>query len=141
MAFAAGTTSTPTFSKGTTCPSGRRRIDVPVFASTLSPTCASVASRPRLMRLCDALLSTSAFLSLIATVFPLSVRSGRSTSRLYLGVVVPFAVTMTLVLVRRLPFTASEVSVMQCMPAPVSPSHIVLAPVAAIVGIDCMADA
>eukprot|EP00965_Chrysotila_dentata_P132632 4385664-Pleurochrysis_carterae.AAC.4 len=70
-AFAAGTTSTPTCSSdGTNCPSGRRRVDVPVFASTFSPTCASVASRPRLMRLCDALLSTSTFLSLIATVSP-----------------------------------------------------------------------
>eukprot|EP00965_Chrysotila_dentata_P146779 4846536-Pleurochrysis_carterae.AAC.2 len=62
------------------------------------------------MRLCDALLSTRTFLSLIAIVSPLFVRSGRSTSHLYLGVVVPFAVTMTVVLVRRLPFTAREVS-------------------------------
>eukprot|EP00965_Chrysotila_dentata_P151931 5020263-Pleurochrysis_carterae.AAC.1 len=75
----------------------------------------------------------------MATVAPLFVRSGRSTSHLYLGLVVPFAVTMTVVLVRRLPFTANEVSVMQCMPAPVSPSHMLLAPMAAIVGIACMA--
>eukprot|EP00965_Chrysotila_dentata_P001064 34602-Pleurochrysis_carterae.AAC.1 len=34
---------------------------------------------------------------------------------------------MTVVLVRRLPFTASEVSVMQCMPAPVPPSHMAFA--------------
>eukprot|EP00965_Chrysotila_dentata_P146072 4825341-Pleurochrysis_carterae.AAC.1 len=86
------------------------RVDVPVFASTISPTCASVASRPRLMRLCDALLSTRTFLSLMDTVSSLFVRSGRFTSLLYLGVVVPFAVTTTVVLVRRLPFTASEVS-------------------------------
>eukprot|EP00965_Chrysotila_dentata_P112850 3728804-Pleurochrysis_carterae.AAC.1 len=35
---------------------------------------------------------------------------------------------------RRLPFTASDASVIQCMPAPVSPSRIVLALAAAI---DC----
>eukprot|EP00965_Chrysotila_dentata_P042839 1421696-Pleurochrysis_carterae.AAC.1 len=140
-AFSAGTTSTPTFSRGTTCPSGRSRVDVPVFTSTLSPTCASMASRPRLMRLCDALLSTRTVLSLIATMSPLFVRSGRSTSHLYSGVVVPFALTMTVVLVRRLPFTASEASVIQCMPAPVSPSHMAFAPIAAIVGNACMADA
>eukprot|EP00965_Chrysotila_dentata_P151042 4991672-Pleurochrysis_carterae.AAC.1 len=141
VAFAAGTTSTPTFSKGTTSPSGRRRVDVPVLASTLSPTCASVASRPRLMRLCDALLSTRTFLSLIVAISPSFVRSGRSTSHLYLGVVVPFAVTMTVVLVRRLPFNASEVSEMQCMPAPVSPCRMAFVPFAAIVGNACMADA
>eukprot|EP00965_Chrysotila_dentata_P056801 1884860-Pleurochrysis_carterae.AAC.1 len=62
------------------------------------------------MRLCDALLSTRTFLSRMDTVSPLLVRNGRSTSHLYFGVVVPFAVTMTVVLVRRLPFTASEVS-------------------------------
>eukprot|EP00965_Chrysotila_dentata_P063150 2092635-Pleurochrysis_carterae.AAC.1 len=93
------------------------------------------------MRLCDALLSTRTFLSRIDTVFLLLVRSGRSTSHLYLGVVVPFAVTMTdVVLVRRLPFTASEVSAMQCMPAPVSPSHMAFAHIAAIVGNACRAD-
>eukprot|EP00965_Chrysotila_dentata_P125010 4132075-Pleurochrysis_carterae.AAC.1 len=48
---------------------------------------------------------------------------------------------MTVVLVRRLPFTAKEVSVIQCMPAPVSPSHMVFAPIAPIVGIACTADA
>eukprot|EP00965_Chrysotila_dentata_P235005 6200498-Pleurochrysis_carterae.AAC.1 len=126
----AGDAATTAFASGTT-----------IFASTFSPTCASVASRPRIMRLCDALLSTSTFLSLIATVFLLSVRSGRSTSHLYLGVVVPFAVTLTVVMARRLPFTASKVSVIQCIPAPVSPSHMVLAPIAAIGGIACMADA
>eukprot|EP00965_Chrysotila_dentata_P095967 3171030-Pleurochrysis_carterae.AAC.1 len=78
------------------------------------------------MKLCDALLSTRTFLSLMYTVSPLLVRNGRSTSHRSFGVVVPFAVTMTVVLVRRLPFTASEVSVTQCMPAPVSPSHIAL---------------
>eukprot|EP00965_Chrysotila_dentata_P013195 435444-Pleurochrysis_carterae.AAC.1 len=103
-------TNTPTFSSGTTSPFGRRSVEVPVYASTLNPMCASVASRPRLMKLCEALLSTSTFLSRIDMVFPLLVRSGRSTSHLYLGVVVPIAVTMTVVLVRRLPFTASEVS-------------------------------
>eukprot|EP00965_Chrysotila_dentata_P150572 4974480-Pleurochrysis_carterae.AAC.1 len=77
----------------------------------------------------------------MATVSPLFVHSGRSTSHLYLGVVVPYAVTMTVVFVRRLPVTASEVSVIQCMPAPVSPSHMVFAPIAAIVGIACMANA
>eukprot|EP00965_Chrysotila_dentata_P143502 4741359-Pleurochrysis_carterae.AAC.1 len=41
---------------------------------------------------------------------------------------------------RMLPFTAREVFVAQCMPAPVSPSHIVLALEAAIAGIDCMTD-
>eukprot|EP00965_Chrysotila_dentata_P034838 1159781-Pleurochrysis_carterae.AAC.1 len=71
---------------------------------------------------------------------PLSVRSGMSTSHRYLDVVVPLAVTMSGVqlLCRRLPFTANAVLVTQCMPAPVSPSHIVLAPVAAIAGMDCM---
>eukprot|EP00965_Chrysotila_dentata_P126638 4187596-Pleurochrysis_carterae.AAC.1 len=78
------------------------------------------------MRLCDALLSTRTLLSLTDTVFPVLVRSGRSRSRLYLGVVVPFAVTMTVVL---------------CMPAPVSPSHMAFAPIAAVVGNACMADA
>eukprot|EP00965_Chrysotila_dentata_P141372 4672571-Pleurochrysis_carterae.AAC.1 len=47
---------------------------------------------------------------------------------------------MTVVLVRRLPFTASEVSVTQCMPAPVSPSHIALVPIAAMVGSVCIAE-
>eukprot|EP00965_Chrysotila_dentata_P225807 6195009-Pleurochrysis_carterae.AAC.1 len=61
-----------------------------------------------------------------------------STSQRYLGVVVLLAVTMGVLLGRRLPFTASEVLVTQCMPAPVSPSHIVLAPEAAVAGIDCM---
>eukprot|EP00965_Chrysotila_dentata_P046532 1546229-Pleurochrysis_carterae.AAC.1 len=70
MALAAGTTSTPTLSKGTTYPSGRRRLAVPVLSSTFKPACASVVSRPRLMRLCDALLSTRTFLSLIAIVSP-----------------------------------------------------------------------
>eukprot|EP00965_Chrysotila_dentata_P113915 3766465-Pleurochrysis_carterae.AAC.1 len=59
------------------------------------------------------------------TTTPVSVRSGMSTSQRYLGVVVPLAVTMSVLLGRRLPFTASEVLVSQCMPAPVSPSHIV----------------
>eukprot|EP00965_Chrysotila_dentata_P009084 295715-Pleurochrysis_carterae.AAC.1 len=76
MELAAGTSSTPTLISGTTCPSGRRRVAVPAFASTLKPACASVASRPRLMRLCDASLSTRTFLSLIAMVSPLFVRSG-----------------------------------------------------------------
>eukprot|EP00965_Chrysotila_dentata_P134293 4440794-Pleurochrysis_carterae.AAC.1 len=39
---------------------------------------------------------------------------------------------------RWLPFTASEMLVAQCIPAPVSLSHIVFAPEAAIAGIDCM---
>eukprot|EP00965_Chrysotila_dentata_P153376 5069884-Pleurochrysis_carterae.AAC.1 len=55
----AGTTSTPTVSNGTVCPPGRARNDDPVVASTFSPTCASVARNPRLMRLCDALSRTS----------------------------------------------------------------------------------
>eukprot|EP00965_Chrysotila_dentata_P161145 5321006-Pleurochrysis_carterae.AAC.1 len=45
---------------------------------------------------------------------------------------------MSVLLWRRLPFTASEVFVAQCMPAPVSPSHIVFAPEAAIAGMSCM---
>eukprot|EP00965_Chrysotila_dentata_P008382 273204-Pleurochrysis_carterae.AAC.1 len=79
-ALAAGTTSTPTLSNGTVCPPGRVRKEDPVVASTFSPTCASVASRPRLMRLCDALSRTSTFFSLMFTTTPLSVRSGMSTS-------------------------------------------------------------
>eukprot|EP00965_Chrysotila_dentata_P039329 1307311-Pleurochrysis_carterae.AAC.4 len=47
---------------------------------------------------------------------------------------------MSVLLGRRLPFTASDVFVMQCMTAPVSPSHIVFAPDAAIAGIDSMPD-
>eukprot|EP00965_Chrysotila_dentata_P131942 4362123-Pleurochrysis_carterae.AAC.2 len=41
---------------------------------------------------------------------------------------------------RRLPFTASDASVMQFMPAPVSPSYILLALAAAIAGVDSMTD-
>eukprot|EP00965_Chrysotila_dentata_P196447 6177580-Pleurochrysis_carterae.AAC.2 len=63
-----------------------------------------------------------------------------STLHRYLGVVVPLAVTISVLLGRRLPFTASEELVTQCIPAPVSPSHIIFAPEAAIVGIDCMTD-
>eukprot|EP00965_Chrysotila_dentata_P027848 925489-Pleurochrysis_carterae.AAC.1 len=37
-ALAAGTTSTPTLSKGTVCPPGRFRKEDPVVASTFSPT-------------------------------------------------------------------------------------------------------
>eukprot|EP00965_Chrysotila_dentata_P067763 2242210-Pleurochrysis_carterae.AAC.2 len=37
-------------------------------------------------------------------------------------------------------FTASNASVMQYMPAPVSPNHIVLALAAAIAGVDSMTD-
>eukprot|EP00965_Chrysotila_dentata_P184215 6081954-Pleurochrysis_carterae.AAC.1 len=58
-ASAVGTTSTPTLSSGTVCPPGRCSDDEPVVASTLRPTCASLAKRPRLMRLCDALSRTS----------------------------------------------------------------------------------
>eukprot|EP00965_Chrysotila_dentata_P021262 704116-Pleurochrysis_carterae.AAC.1 len=92
------------------------------------------------MRLCDALSRTSTFWSLMFTTTPLSVRSRMSTSHRYLGVVVPLAVTMSVLFGRRLPFTAREMFVTQCMPAPVSPSHIVFAPKAAIAGIDCITE-
>eukprot|EP00965_Chrysotila_dentata_P044817 1489168-Pleurochrysis_carterae.AAC.1 len=59
--LAAGTTSTPTLSSGTVCPPGRCSNDEPVVASTFRPTCASVARRSRLMRLCEALSMTSTF--------------------------------------------------------------------------------
>eukprot|EP00965_Chrysotila_dentata_P114018 3770360-Pleurochrysis_carterae.AAC.1 len=52
--LAASTTSTPTLSSVTTCPPGSVSDDNPVVASTFKPTCASVASRPILMRMCDA---------------------------------------------------------------------------------------
>eukprot|EP00965_Chrysotila_dentata_P085442 2818389-Pleurochrysis_carterae.AAC.1 len=63
--LAAGTTSTPTLSSGTTCPPGSVSDDDPVVASAFKPTCASVASRPRLMRLCNALSRTSTFRSVM----------------------------------------------------------------------------
>eukprot|EP00965_Chrysotila_dentata_P044366 1474828-Pleurochrysis_carterae.AAC.1 len=138
--LAAGTTSIPTLSNGTTCPTGSVSDDDPVVASTFKPTCASVASRPRLMRLWDALSRTSTFRSVTVTTTTLSVRSGRSTSHRCLGVVVPLAVTMSVLFGRMLPFTARETFVTQYIPAPVLPSHIVLAPEAAIAGIDCMTE-
>eukprot|EP00965_Chrysotila_dentata_P097885 3236281-Pleurochrysis_carterae.AAC.2 len=139
-ALAAGTTSTPTLSNGTVCPPGRVRKEGPMVASIFSPTCASVARRPRLMRLCEALSRKSTFCSLMFTTIPLSVRNGISTAHRYLGVVVPLAVTISVLFGSRLPFTASEMLVTQCIPAPVSPSHIVFAPEAAIAGIDCMTE-
>eukprot|EP00965_Chrysotila_dentata_P149964 4952539-Pleurochrysis_carterae.AAC.2 len=130
---------TPMLISGTTCPPGTREsVDFPVVASTLSPTCASVAKRPRLMGLCDALPITSTSSSLMPITSPFSVRSGMSTSHRYSGVIVPLAVTINVVFGRRLPVTAKAASVMQCMPAPVSPSHRLLAPVVAIAGMDCM---
>eukprot|EP00965_Chrysotila_dentata_P049144 1629992-Pleurochrysis_carterae.AAC.1 len=60
------------------------------------------------MRLCDALSRTSTFRSVMVMMSPLSVRSGMSTSHRCLGVVVPFAVTMSLWFGRMLPFTARE---------------------------------
>eukprot|EP00965_Chrysotila_dentata_P144226 4763426-Pleurochrysis_carterae.AAC.1 len=80
------------------------------------------------MRLWEALSSTSTSLSRMRTMAPFFVRNGRSTSHLYFCVVVPLAVTMRVLLGRRLPFTASDVLVMQCIPAPVSPSHIAFPP-------------
>eukprot|EP00965_Chrysotila_dentata_P154693 5111508-Pleurochrysis_carterae.AAC.1 len=106
--FAGGTTSTPTLSNGTTCPPGSVRDDGSVGASTFKPTCASVASRPRLMRLWNALSRTSTFWSVMVTTTSLSVRSGMSTSHRYLGVVVPLAVTMSVLFGRTLSFTARE---------------------------------
>eukprot|EP00965_Chrysotila_dentata_P136449 4512111-Pleurochrysis_carterae.AAC.1 len=60
-------------------------------------------------------------------------------SHRYFGLVVPFAVTMTVFFVRRLPGMARLVSVTQCIPAPVSPSHMAL-PLATLsaVGMACM---
>eukprot|EP00965_Chrysotila_dentata_P059714 1980976-Pleurochrysis_carterae.AAC.2 len=75
------------------------------------------------------------------TISPFSVRTGMSTSQRYLGVIVPFAMTLNVEFRRRLSLTASDACVMQCMHAPVSPSHIVMALAAAIVGIDCMTGA
>eukprot|EP00965_Chrysotila_dentata_P236297 6201244-Pleurochrysis_carterae.AAC.2 len=78
-------------------------------------------------------------LRLMTTNSPFSVRSGMSTAQQYLGVVVPLAVPIRVVFARRLPVTASATSVMQCMPAQVvSPSHMLLAPLVAIAGMDCM---
>eukprot|EP00965_Chrysotila_dentata_P032835 1094530-Pleurochrysis_carterae.AAC.1 len=125
----------------TSAPTGKESVALPVVASTFRPTCASVAKRPRLMRFCDALCNTSTFLSLILMTSPFSVGSGMSTLQRYLGVVVPLAVTVSVEFGRRLPFTANEAFVMQCMPAPVSPSHIVLALAVAIAGVDSMMDA
>eukprot|EP00965_Chrysotila_dentata_P045295 1505118-Pleurochrysis_carterae.AAC.1 len=45
---------------------------------------------------------------------------------------------MRVLLERRLPFTASDVRMIQCIPAPVSPSHIAFAPDAANAGMDSM---
>eukprot|EP00965_Chrysotila_dentata_P190572 6173973-Pleurochrysis_carterae.AAC.2 len=61
-----------------------------------------------------------------------------STSDRYLGVVVPLAVTIKVVSGRRLPLAARATSVMQCMPAPVSPSDMFLAPLVAGAGTDCI---
>eukprot|EP00965_Chrysotila_dentata_P044869 1490664-Pleurochrysis_carterae.AAC.1 len=90
------------------------------------------------MRLWDALFRTSTFRSVMVTTTPLSVGSGMPTSHRCLGVVVPLAVTMSVLFGRMLSLTARETFVTQCMPAPVSPSHIVLALEAASAGIDCM---
>eukprot|EP00965_Chrysotila_dentata_P249166 6208757-Pleurochrysis_carterae.AAC.2 len=100
--------------------------------------CASIARRPRLTKFCDALSSTSMFDRRSATTFPSVVRSGRSTSHRYFGLVVPLAVTISVELLRTLPLTAMFTSVTQCMPAPVSASHIAFAQVgAAPVGMNC----
>eukprot|EP00965_Chrysotila_dentata_P193776 6175955-Pleurochrysis_carterae.AAC.3 len=48
-------------------------VDLPVVASTFSPTCASVAKRPILMKLCTALPRTKTSLILMSTISPLSV--------------------------------------------------------------------
>eukprot|EP00965_Chrysotila_dentata_P100049 3306282-Pleurochrysis_carterae.AAC.1 len=63
-----------------------------------------------------------------------------STSQRCFGVVVPLAVTMRVAFGRRLPFTASDEFVMQCIPAPVSPRHMVLALAAAIAGDESSTD-
>eukprot|EP00965_Chrysotila_dentata_P122654 4054220-Pleurochrysis_carterae.AAC.2 len=54
-----GTTRTPTLSSGTVCPSEIVSVASPVVALIDSATCASLARRPRLMKLCDALSRTS----------------------------------------------------------------------------------
>eukprot|EP00965_Chrysotila_dentata_P110133 3639387-Pleurochrysis_carterae.AAC.1 len=98
---------------------------LPVVACTCSATYASVASCPRLTRV---------------TTAPLSVRSDRSTSQRYLGRVVPLAVTMSVLFACTLPATAMRTSVIQCIPAPVSPNHFDLALIgAAPAGNDCIA--
>eukprot|EP00965_Chrysotila_dentata_P243933 6205688-Pleurochrysis_carterae.AAC.1 len=71
--------------------------------------------------------STSTFFRRSVTTAPLSVRSGRSTSHRYLGWVVPLAVTMSVLFACTIPATAMRMSVTQCIPAPVSPSHMDLA--------------
>eukprot|EP00965_Chrysotila_dentata_P071474 2361584-Pleurochrysis_carterae.AAC.1 len=125
--LAAGTTNTPTLSNGTTCPPVSVSDDDPVVASTFKPTCASVASRPRLMRLWNALSIGRAQWDVhTASVFGCRRAVGGDNE----SVVGAYA----------LPFTARETFVMQRIPAPVSLSHIVLALEAAIVGIDCMTE-
>eukprot|EP00965_Chrysotila_dentata_P101886 3363100-Pleurochrysis_carterae.AAC.1 len=55
---------------------------------------------------------------------PFSVQSGMSTSqRCWVWLCRWPCLTMSVEFGRRLPFTASDASVMQCMPAPGSPSH------------------
>eukprot|EP00965_Chrysotila_dentata_P121492 4016633-Pleurochrysis_carterae.AAC.1 len=121
-------TSTPTLSRGTVSPVGSVSEAWPVDVCTWSATCDSTARRLRLTQLCDALSSTNIFARRSATTFPSALRSGRSTSHRYLGLVVPFAVTIISVeLARTLSLTAKAMSVMQCMPAPVSPSHMAFA--------------
>eukprot|EP00965_Chrysotila_dentata_P037017 1231786-Pleurochrysis_carterae.AAC.6 len=106
-----------------------------------SATCASAARRPKHTRLmCDALSRPRTFVSRSAVTWPSVVRSCRSTSHLFFGLGVPLAVTISVLLAAcTLPLTAFATSVTQCIPAPVSPSHIALAQVCiGPDGIDCM---